>query len=551
MVDGVNMTKQTKDSLVRGTIILAAAALVSRILGVLQKVPLQHILGDDGIATYGIAYSVYGLLLIVATAGVPSAISKMVSERYALGKVADAQRIYHAAIWFAVVVGLISTLLLYIAAPFYAERIARDPHAALAIRAIAPALLLFPLIAIMRGYFQGRQMMKANGLSQICEQILRVSTAVGIALLFLYWGYSRATIAAGASFGAVTGAVAALAVMLYFHKVLRRLDEQEGLSMNASAIARTTSLRYRDVYGMLFKVSIPVSIVSLTVPMLYLIDNSTVVALLERQIGYEAALRELGILTGKAQSLAGIPPILSIALSMSIIPVISSAFAKKDYTVVAEQSSLALRISMISGFPIVAILTIAAKSVIGTLFTDAIGWQTASLLTASTMFQIVMMAAGAILLGVDKPKITMTNVMVGIVVKFLGNMLLAPLWGMTGILIATMLCFLVIMSLNLIQLKRIVSFRIMGPRWKGFILSGWVVSLAGYGWVFLFETILELESRFGYLLQAAAISVTIGLLYPICLFSFKVLTSEDIGRFPHKLQKVLMPFQKVLQRSTE
>lgn len=538
----------SKDSLVRGTIILAAAAFVSRVLGVIQKVPLQHILGDDGMAPYGIAYNVYGFLLIVATAGVPSAISKLVSERYALGHIADARRIYYAAIWFAIVGGIISTLVLYASASYYAVHIANEPHAILAIRAIAPALLIFPLIAIMRGYFQGRQMMKAGGMSQIFEQIVRVSTAVGIAFLFLRWGYNADTIAAGASFGAVTGAIAAFSVMLYYQRVRRRLDEAEGLALQPSELIQRATLRYRDIYRMLFKVSIPISIVSLVVPMLYLIDSSTTIGLLQDQIGKAAAVKELGILVGKAQSIAGIPPILAIALSMSVIPVISSAYAKKDERVVADQSSMALRISVITGFPIVVVLMIAAKPVIGTLFTDAIGWPTASLLTASTMFQIVMMTAGAILLGINKVKIPMANVLIGLVIKFIGNMLLAPLWGMTGIVLSTALCFLVIMSLNLWRLRQYVAFRIMGSRWKGFLPSAIIVLIGGWGWKLLFDHVWILESRIGYLLQSMTIGATVAILYPICLFAFKAITAEDIQRFPRALQKVLKPFQKVLQR---
>jgi stage V sporulation protein B len=534
----------TKDSLIRGTIILVAAAFVARFLGLVQKIPLQHILGDDGLATYGIAYSVYGMLLIVATAGIPSALSKMISERYAMGQLADARRIYQAAIWFAIAGGVISSLLLYICAPYYAVHIAKDPNADLAIKAIAPALLIFPLIAIMRGYFQGRQMMKAGGLSQIFEQIIRVSTAVGIAYLFLWWGYADKTIAAGASFGAVTGAAAAMLVMLYFQKYKRRTDRMEGLTAPVSGDNHT--LRYRQIYRNMLRLSLPISIISLTVPVIYFIDNSTVIDLLEENLGALGAKEQLGILTGKAQSLAGIPPILAIALSMSVVPVISAAFAKKDVADLVEKSSLALRISIITGLPVVIVLSVAAEAIIGFLFKDAVGWETASLLTISALFQIVMMTSAAILMGLGQTTMPMLYVVFGVAAKFLGNMWLAPSLGMIGILLATMVCFVIIMILNLWSLRRKVAYRVLGHRWPGFLLTGTAITAVGVGMVYLFNGPLAINGRIGYGVEAAAIGIVLLVLYPLCLILFRAVTSEDVRRFPKPLQKLLKPFDRLL-----
>lgn len=176
-----------KESFVKGTLILAAAALVARVLGLVQRVPLEHLFNDVGNASFTQANTVYLMLLPLATAGIPSTLSKMVSERYALNRPNEAQQVYRAALMFGVVVGVIMSALLYIGAPYYAEY-AKVPESTLAIRAIAPALLLFPSIAMMRGYFQGRNNMMAGGISQIVEQIARVSTAVLLAFVLLQKG---------------------------------------------------------------------------------------------------------------------------------------------------------------------------------------------------------------------------------------------------------------------------------------------------------------------------------------------------------------------------
>ncbi|MFD1904259.1 oligosaccharide flippase family protein [Paenibacillus rhizoplanae] len=151
-----------KESFVKGTLILAAAALVARVLGLAQRVPLEHLFNTTGNASFTIANNVYLLLLPLATAGIPSTLSKMVSERYALNRPHEAQQVYRAALIFAAIVGVLMSVALYIAAPYYAEY-SKVPESTLAIRAIAPALLLFPAIAMMRGYFQGRNNMMAGG----------------------------------------------------------------------------------------------------------------------------------------------------------------------------------------------------------------------------------------------------------------------------------------------------------------------------------------------------------------------------------------------------
>ncbi|HEY8528310.1 MAG TPA: oligosaccharide flippase family protein, partial [Paenibacillaceae bacterium] len=162
-----------KDSLIKGTIVLAAAALTARALGLFQRVPLDYVLDRVGGSAFGLANNIYLLLLVIATAGVPSALSKMVSERLEWGREEEAARIYRAALAFGLGAGIVMTAGLYIVAPWYA-RLADVPEATAAIRAIAPSLLLFPVIAMMRGYFQGHQNMTAGAVSQIAEQVARV-----------------------------------------------------------------------------------------------------------------------------------------------------------------------------------------------------------------------------------------------------------------------------------------------------------------------------------------------------------------------------------------
>ncbi|UUZ84012.1 polysaccharide biosynthesis protein [Paenibacillus sp. P26] len=538
----------SKDTLVKGTLILTIAALTARALGVVQRVPLVYLLQEKGMAWYGIAFNLYSVLLVIATAGVPSALSKMISERTALGKRAEAERIYRAAAVFSLAAGLVMTASLYVLAPYSASW-AGNPEATGAIRALAPASLLFPLIAIMRGYFQGRQNMMPNGLSQIIEQIFRVAASVVLAYLLL--GQGLETAAAGASFGGVVGSIAAVAVMLYFARKLRRADA-------AASAGRTavSHLPYRTIYRQLFGLSIPIVIFSITVTLIYTIDSMLVTPSLQRQAGREAAVELLGILSGRAQSLAGIPIILAVALSQSIVPIISAAYSKKEMEQVAGQTGRVLQLAILSGLPAVLVICVAARPINGFIFGNATGSPVVDAyaapviiaLTVSAIFQIVMQTSGAVLMGMGRMRILVWAVVVGIAVKLAGSYALAPVFGIYGIIGATALCFIVMTFFNLYTLKKEVVFRVLGgKRWIGLTITTMVIAAIGYGLDLLGRSYIHPfgDPRWDEMVQTLIQCGVAAAAYPVLLLLTGTMTLRDLDSMPGPLRRLARP---LLQR---
>ncbi|GLI05793.1 stage V sporulation protein B [Paenibacillus tyrfis] len=556
----------SKDSLVKGTLILTLAALVARALGVVQRIPLVYLLGDIGMAAYGIAFNLYSVLLVVATAGIPSALSKMISEKTALGRHAEADRIYKAALWFAVCAGVLMTVLLYAAAPYFADSIL-NPQAALPIQAIAPALLLFPLIAIMRGYFQGRRMMMPNGISQIIEQVFRVVTSVALAYLLLSHSLDYAV--AGASFGGVVGSIAAAAVMLYYAMRLKQSDRRErsaedtdAAAASAGAVASSQPLTFKEIYAQLFKLSVPIVIFSMTVTLIYTIDSSIVTLLLKDQFGEHAAREMLGILTGRAQSLAGIPIILAVALSQSVVPIISSAYSQRDMKQVSDQTAKVLQLSILTGLPMVLLISLGARPINGFIFANLTGSPIVdtyappiiALLTVSAMFQIVMQTSGAVLMGMGRMRPLVLSVILGIAVKLAGSYALAPYWGIYGIIAATALCFVVMTWLNLAVLRSAVPFRVFGlRRWLSLAITTALICLLSYG---LEQLCVAYVHPFGIerwddMVQALIICAIAGVAYPVLLFLTRVMTLQDLQHLPGPLRKLAKPLLARLGRTTQ
>ncbi|WP_054977266.1 polysaccharide biosynthesis protein [Paenibacillus sp. A3] len=480
----------------------------------------------------------------------------------ALGRHAEADRIYKAALWFAVCAGVLMTVLLYAAAPYFADSIL-NPQAALPIQAIAPALLLFPLIAIMRGYFQGRRMMMPNGISQIIEQLFRVVTSVALAYLLLTHSLDYAV--AGASFGGVVGSIAAAAVMLYYAMRLKQSDRRERSAGGGDTAEESTGaapLTFKAIYAQLFKLSVPIVIFSMTVTLIYTIDSSIVTLLLKDRLGEEAAREILGILTGRAQSLAGIPIILAVALSQSVVPIISSAYSQRDMKQVSDQTAKVLQLSILSGLPMVLLISLAARPINGFIFGNTTGSPIVdtyaapiiTLLTVSAMFQIVMQTSGAALMGMGRMRPLVISVILGIAVKLAGSYALAPYWGIYGIIASTALCFIVMTWLNLAVLRSAVPFRVFGlRRWLSLAATTALICLIGYG---LEQLCVAYIHPFGIerwddMVQSLIICAIAGGAYPVLLFLTRVMTLHDLQHLPGPLRMLAKPLLARLGRTTQ
>jgi stage V sporulation protein B len=537
-----------KDTLLKGTLILAVAALIARALGIFQRVPLDYLMDDLGNIYYNNANSIYLLLLIVATAGIPSAISKMVSGRYAVGRVKEAQQVYRAALLFGAVAGVVITIGLWVIAPFIAESIIKEPEAASAIRAIAPSLLLFPIIAMMRGYFQGRHFMTAGGMSQIVEQILRVLSAVIIAsVLYNIDKTNEQGIAAGASLGSVFGSLGAFGVMLYYAHKLRASDSME----SGGAKDSSRKLKLRSIYRELFNYSIPIVMTGITVQLLYTIDNLMIKSITVGHFAQEEINHWAAVYGMNAQSIAGIPIILAVALSQSIIPLISSSHAVDDQEKVGQQASLAVRIALFSGMPVVLLLGIGAHSVNGLLFEKSIGSGIVAMLTLGTIFQIGMMVTNSILLGIGEPKKATMHAVSGVLIKIVLSFALAPFFGVYGIIAATTVCFIWAVTFNILSLRKRSKFKLLGNRWSGFVMTTVTVAvgIAFSEWLVL--TICSgLPDKLAYFLSCCVMGGVLIVLYPLLLVYLRVITAEEIATYPRPVRKLLAPFIKLRSRRT-
>lgn len=509
---------------IHGAMLLAGAAVVSKLLGSIYTIVLQNIIGDHGMGLFQMAYPIYATLLAVATAGFPVAISKLVSERLAMDDPWAAKRVFQVAMSLLSVLGVFTFCLLFFGAQTWA-RVAGDTAAAPAIRAIAPALLIVPVMSAVRGYFQGYQWMEPTASSQVLEQFVRVATILGLAIWLVDAGYSREWAAAGAAFGAVTGAAAGLIMLGYFW-VKRPFQGNRQTSMK---------LTNRQIVKQLLYYAFPISLGALVVPLMNNVDVVTVVNLLKASgVSQQAATTDFGLLSGRAFKLMMLPTTLAAGIGIAVMPAVSEAFTLGFRRLVSSRIDLAIRLTIMLALPAAAGLALLARPIDIALFTDGRGTTTIQIMALATVFASAQTTAAAILQGAGWVYLPVVNLSIAGIVKLGANLLLVPMFGIRGAAAATVVSYVTATILNFYALTRGLKEPM---QWKNWILkpvtATFIMSAVTFGafrqWsLWVGETAGRIQSA-----AALLILVTMGILvYGIALLAAGAMSEDELAAVP-------------------
>ncbi|MGZ4111447.1 MAG: putative polysaccharide biosynthesis protein [Tumebacillaceae bacterium] len=515
----------------RGALILGLAGILSKVLGSVYTIFLQNIIGDRGIGLYQMAYPIYSTLLILSTAGFPVAVSKFVAEHIALGDYIGAKKVFRVSTVLLAMTGVAFFLLLFFGADQFAELFG-DQDATYAIRMIAPALLVVPIMSAIRGYFQGWQRMEPTAVSQVTEQLTRVATILIAATLLLQWGYSEAYAAAGAAFGAFTGGVVGFLTLLIYVWRKRQFFRHDARMKNKVQPERTWK-----VIKKLCWYALPVSLGALVVPLMNNVDVITVVNLL-KQCGFSQAeaTEMFGLLTGRAFKLMLLPTTFASAIGTALMPAISAAIALRNERLVAYRMEMAMRLTMLVALPSALGLAMLAEPIDVMLFKNAEGTQAIMVIAAATLFSSIQLTSSAILQGVGVVYIPVRNLFLGGVAKLGLNFLLVPILGINGAALATVISYLIATLLNLYSLYRrtgvVFDLRSMlfRPLLASFFMAVAVyVTMRGLG-----PTLAEYLSSERALAAALTMSAILiaGVVYVVALLVTGTVTRQDIVAVP-------------------
>ncbi|MFC9712603.1 oligosaccharide flippase family protein [Paenibacillus sp. NPDC056933] len=465
----------TGSRLLQGAFVLGFAAIISKIIGAFQKIPLQNLGGDGVFGIYNTVYPFYMLLITIAAAGLPVAVSKFVAEQNAMGRPEEGRRIVRLSSMLLGGIGLVLALLMYIGAPFIGDLIGNGSVVS-SIRAASMALLFVPVMTGLRGYFQGLQQMVPTAVSQVVEQMVRVTVMIVLLLWLMGRNASMETIAAGAMLGSVAGGIAGLVAMLgYMYRHRRKNREQFTVKKDADTAEQMQKTKeHRSGGSSLLPVerrsnsewirtlliyAIPVCLGSLAVPLMNLVDTFTVPRLLRREgLDELQSMVSFGIYN-RGLPLVQLVTMLATSLSVLFIPAMAEARLKGGPEAVRQQAGLALRWFWLIGLAASAGLAVLAEPINRMLYGDAAGTEALRYMALMAAGSTVSIIAAALLQGLGAVRAPAFSMLAAAGVKALLNVMLVPALGISGAALAGAVAYMLAAGLNVALLARLTAMR--------------------------------------------------------------------------------------------
>lgn len=462
----------------KGATILAAAGILSRLLGLFFKVPLYYLIGSYGNGIFYNVTNIYNLLLMVSTVGLPVAISKMISENVAIDDFEAVERVHQVSFYALFAVGFISSAILMFGAQAIINMTGWPQDSYWSIIAIAPAPLIISMCSLYRGYFQGFQNMNPTAVSQILEQIVRVALGV-----FLAWLGAKAMNniglgVAGSVFGATAGGLVALLILFYDYRVFHKKLVAQRRERPRKKLKSKKFFLKRLVY-----IAVPVTLTSAIVSLFSVFDSSIYIQKLAAAgIEKVTATIMMGDL-GNAEILINIPLVISGNLAVAIMPSISSAFALGDKRGLREMINLAVDLIIIVGLPCCVGLSVLSKPIFNLLFSGSqYGGDILTWYAYVTIFMMVSNTFQSALQGIDRFRFPLYSLGVGAVIRMVSSWIFMgiPSINIYGIVWSNLLTFVFLtlsnyyylhrftrVSIDVIQiLKLILSAAVMGALTK-------------------------------------------------------------------------------------
>lgn len=546
------MSDNKKQSFVQGAFILVVAALLVKFIGFFFKIPLTFLIKDDGMGLFNSAYQIYTIMFIIATAGFPTAISKMVAESLALNRRQEADRVFKVAICILAVIGVVGSLFLFFGAEGISAWI-KNTRAFMAIRAIAPAVLCVSFMAVFRGYFQGRQNMYPTAISEVTEAMGK--------LIFGYlfaWMFQASVIkaSAGAVFGVTMGTVLGFFSLFAMYLLYKKKREPY--------MPGEVTDSYRKITRKLIRIAVPITIGASVSSLTNLADMFTVMRRLqditdltpEFMGKYGAIIETLknfngvsmneqlanslyGMYTGKALTLFNFPLTMVVALGMSVVPVIAGTLAKRDTIGAQRAVSTVLKITIMFAVPCAIGMYVLASPILQVVFHDDLATTLLQKLAISIVFVSLLQITTSILQAYGRTVIPVVNMIIGGIIKVVINYNLVAIPGINidGAPIGTMVCYFTVMALNMIWIIKETKckFSVLDYIIKP-VFAGGIMGVVTY---FLYVG----ASGLGTVVALGVSVVAAIFVYFAVLLVVRAFREDDIRMLP-KGEKILKLFRK-------
>ncbi|MFB6469333.1 oligosaccharide flippase family protein [Cytobacillus sp. Hz8] len=449
----------------KGTFILTIAALLTKILSAVYRVPFQNIVGDVGFYIYQQVYPFYGFALSLATYGFPVVISKLYIEYGNHKDRTELKKLIFITALLLSLFGLGMFLVVFFGSDWIALQM-KDPQLSVLLKVIAFIFLSFPIVSLFRGVFQGEGNMVPTAVSQVSEQLIRVATILIASPLLLYHGYSLYVVGGGAFFGSIIGSGTAVIVLLSFW-----LYQKKTFKIHLQSMVRTIQFHEIKVIGkLLLMEGLAISISSLLLILLQLADSLNLYSLLVHVGMEKEAAKELKGIYDRGQPLIQLGTILATSMSLSLVPMITSDKLANKTELLLDKVRLSLKISIFVGIGGTVGLYSIIKPTNLMLFENTQGSHVLAIISFLILFASMIMTLSAILQGLGNAIFPAIVIVSGFFVKYGFNILFVPLYQTLGAAIASVLSFVFIFILLYIRLSKYFQDSLMN--WKLYVQIG-------------------------------------------------------------------------------
>lgn len=517
--------------LVQGSI-LAVSSILVRLIGLLYRIPLINIIGDEGMGYYSNAFSIYNIALIISSYSLPLAVSKLVAQRNIRKEYRNSYRIFLCSMVFAIIVGTITSVVIFFGSDFLASAIYNDPRCAIPLRVLAPTIFVFAVMGVLRGFYQGKNTMLPTAISQVLEQIVNAIVSL-IAAYFLMKSHSAsddiaAYGAAGGTLGTFIGACIGLLFLAFVFALYKPLIDKQ-LSKD--------KIGYTENYSELFKVLaitlIPVILSQTVYQLSSVIDNSIFGHVMDgKGFVYEERSALLGIYQEKYNLLINVPVSIASALASAIVPGIVSAKVMGTSLEVKEKVHLAIKFNMLIAIPSAVGLGVLASPILQLLFNDnrSLPANLIYMGAIAVIFMSLSTISSAVLQGINKMHIPVINSAISLVIHTILIYVLLQVFnlGTYGLVIGNVTFALMVCILNWLAVKRYLNYK--QEMVKTFIIPGICAFIMG---LVAFFTYIGLRS----LIKSNDISTIVAILiaiisYGILLLVTKAVTEDELNEMP-------------------
>ena len=449
--------------------ILAVASIMVRIIGMIYRIPMTAIIGDEGNGLYSYAYSVYTILLLLSSYSLPLAVSKMISAKAEKREWGNVRRILVCAVCFALAIGTFFALLVLFGARFFTTVFFHSELAAIPLRMMAPTILIMAVLGVFRGYFQGMQTTQPTAISQLLEQV--VNAIVSVACAWLLFGYGKsldtsfgdkglsfAWGAAGGTIGTGAGALTALAFVFFLYLVSRK---------QLHALVRSdksgTEESYDSIFRLLLLIAVPVILSTALYNLIDLVDGSLFSNIMTMRGQANVKDRIWGAYNAKALLLIHIPVSISSAMAVSLVPSLTAAYSSGKVRLARQKVNATMSFTTTIAFPSAVGLFILARPIISTLFRGdtSNAWQYLMIGSLAVVTFSLSTITNSILQGVDRMNLPVIHSLISMGIHVVVLLILGYLFkmGIYGVIISYVLYGLVISILNFRSISMILKYR--------------------------------------------------------------------------------------------